>query len=85
MLDHCILNKVIVISENEFNNCSAHLRKYVMFVNLEKIIDNALKILNKYDEYYDNIYGNMNLNDIIEYNNNQFNDSIQNMMKCSNM
>lgn len=63
-INRCVFNKVIVISETGRNNESLFLKDYIIFVKYEDIEEKVKEVLENYDVYYEQIYGNFKLTDI---------------------
>ena len=66
-INRCIFNKVIVISENGINNDLLYLKKYIIFVKYENLLDKVLEVLDNYEYYYNKLYNDFNIDDINEY------------------
>ena len=60
----CILNKVIVISENSLNHINFLLYKYIIFVDYDKLTEKTIDVLNNYDDYYNLIFKDFDINEI---------------------
>ncbi len=63
-ITRCILNKMIVISEYSENYELYPLYKYVIFTNYDNIINTCTDIINNYEKYYEQIYKNIDLDEI---------------------
>jgi hypothetical protein len=63
-LTRCILNKIIIISEESICPNVYPLSKYIIFVEYNNIIDKIIDVLNNYDKYYNEIYSNFDLCEI---------------------
>jgi hypothetical protein len=63
-INRCVFNKVIVISETGRNDESLFLKDYIIFVKYEDIEEKVKEVLENYDVYYEQIYGNFKLSDI---------------------
>lgn len=63
-ITRCILNKVIVISEESLNHDNYLLSKYVIFTNYDNIIAKTTEVLNNYDYYYDLLYKDLDVDKI---------------------
>jgi len=63
-ITRCILNKVIVISEESLNHQNYILSKYVIFTNYDNIIAKTTEVLNNYDYYYDLLYKDLDVDKI---------------------
>ena len=66
-INRCIFNKMIVISEKGLDDELLYLKDYIIFCEYDKLVDKTIEVLNNYDEYYQKIYGNFNLNEIDNY------------------
>jgi hypothetical protein len=81
ILQKCILNRIVIISNFNFSNYSELLSKYVININYDNI-PNFMKFINtNYDYIYNMVYKDFNDNkiitDIIKYNNNFFNNTLK--------
>jgi hypothetical protein len=56
--DRCLFNKIIIISEKSLFCKKNMLKKFIIFRKYENISKITLKILQKYDYYYDKIFNN---------------------------
>lgn len=63
-ITRCILNKMIVISEPSINPELYPLHPYIIYAENSDIITKTQDVLNNYDKYYNEIYGNFDINDI---------------------
>ena len=67
-LVNLIMKKVIIISQPSICNQLLFLNKYIIICNnndeFKKYIE---EVLNNYDKYYENIYGNFNEKEYVEY------------------
>ena len=63
-ITRCILNKLIVISEE--TNYSKHypLAKYVIFVDYDNINTKIIHVLNNYEKYYNEIYKDFDISNV---------------------
>lgn len=60
-ITRCILNKVIVISEDSQNKDLYPLSKYVLFCKYEDLVSTCTDVLNNYEKYYKEIYNDFNI------------------------
>jgi hypothetical protein len=60
----CILNKIIVISEESIFPNIYPLSKYVIFVDYNNINEKVNDVLNNYEKYYNEIYKNFDVSNI---------------------
>ena len=60
----CILNKVIVISENSLDHINFILYKYIIFVDYDKLVEKTMDVLINYDNYYNKIFKDFDINEI---------------------
>ena len=63
-LNRAIFNKIIVISLKTHNYNIYELKDYIIYTEIENLEKTCLNVLNNYDEYYNKIYGNFNLQTI---------------------
>jgi hypothetical protein len=61
-ITRCILNKVIVISEYSLEWEKYPLAKYVIFIDYNNMVDKIQDVLNNYDEYFNKIYSDFDIN-----------------------
>ena len=59
-ITRCILNKVIVISEDSQDKDLYPLSKYVLFCKYEDLASTCIDVLNNYEKYYKEIYADFN-------------------------
>lgn len=75
-ITRCILNKIIIISEESLNHENYILSKYIIFTKYDNLISKTIEVLNNYDYYYDLIYKDFDVDKI----NNQFEKQITNLI-----
>ena len=63
--NRCILNKMIVITETS-DLSEYELKDYVIMCDYNEIVDKCIEVLNNYDDYYDKLFGNFDLEQIKE-------------------
>lgn len=62
--DRCVYNKMIVISDLKEDMDDYHLKDHVVFTDYIDIPDTVIKILDNYDEYYNKLFSNLDLDEI---------------------
>jgi hypothetical protein len=62
-ITRCIFNKIIVISEHSENEHLYPLHNYLIFCDYDKLADKAKEVVENYEEYYNKIYGNFNIDE----------------------
>lgn len=61
-IHEALSHKVIIISQNNYNNDLILLKDYIIFVDDNEIENKCIDILNNYDKYYELYFNNFNLN-----------------------
>ena len=64
-ITRCILNKIIVISEYSLEYEKYPLKKYVIFVDYNNMINKIIDVIDNYEKYYNELYNNFDI-DIID-------------------
>lgn len=68
-LSTLVYNKIIVIQEISKNidskNLCCDLHDYVIFCNIDNLLEIAIDVYNNYDIYYKKLFGNFNINNIL--------------------
>ena len=76
-ITRCILNKIIVISEDSLNHENYILSKYIIFTNYNNLIAKTSEVLNNYEYYYNLLYKDLDIDQI----NNELEKYISNFIK----
>jgi hypothetical protein len=63
-ITRCILNKIIVVSEYSVEWEKYPLAKYVIFIDYNNMVEKIQDVLNNYDEYFNKIYNDFDINTI---------------------
>ncbi len=66
--NRCVLNKVIVITENSTNFEDYILKDHIIECNLDNLVDTIINTLNDYNNVYDKLFGNFDINKIEQKN-----------------
>lgn len=72
-INQFVLNKVIIISEGDIkeNNELYLLKDHIIFCSYDKIIETVKDVYDNYDKYYNKLFKNFDINNIIKFQNNQ--------------
>jgi len=65
-ITRCIINKIIVISEDSLNQENYILSKFIIFTNYDNLVAKTTEVLNNYEYYYDLLYKDL---DVAKINN----------------
>jgi hypothetical protein len=80
-INRLIYNKVIVVSENGVKIKDTYIQKYIIHCDYDNLIDKVIDVINNYEQYYNMLFNDFNINEIHNYYDFYYKDFIKDINK----